>query len=1445
MARTKDSRGADETVKQRREQELSSESSSEKDGSDSLADKNGFKTIYLEGSSIPVIVRPHHPITKALLQTKVKPVPSQRPSCPKSYKNPLDLITWGWIAPLLHTGFNRILEINDIFEISEAESNERRMQDYLKKLDQYQARNKDMHYAEMWAALYAIRWPFAQAIISSALYAAAEIGLSLMSRTLITLVDDIYTGETKSHGHASAFAVGSTLVQLGFQFFFVWNGYRTRALAETVRTILITAIYNKITKLSPAGRQMFPPSKITSVITTDTNRIFMAARWSSILIIFIFAFGGMLGVLIKYLGVAALPGAGLVLLGIVVNVFVSRFITGLRRKSLPFADARIGSIRETMENMRVIKFYGWESSFVKLVAKARLSETNYLKKLGAIEGAIDATLTSIPPFGGVLSFAVRIILGKTLSATVAFPSLTLFQLFVPLSMMFSQAITSHADAWASVKRIDALFRAPEDPSYVITDEISPGAIRIVDGAFKWDFEPPTLASKTRWRRKILFYKRQMRIEDEQTVPPGGMDLRSTASARDDFEDDKAKFEEEQDRENASEGITRAGAKKFPGLRNINISLKPKELIMIVGSIGSGKTTLLNSILGLVSKTQGSVFVGGDVVNVMSMWSQNATIRKNILFGKEYDEERYNETVRVCSLQSDFDSFAGGDFAEVGERGITLSGGQKARIALARCVYAGGDIVLLDDVLSAVDGKVSNHIFKHCIKEKLKDCTRLLVTHNLKLLNEADRIVYMDGNGHAHIDTLTALLESEPHFKKMYLEATNRDSSEDSESDGLAAVRQSAFEAEMQQRRTQAEDFEEDGEEVLDDVESGKDISKINERALLASTKLIQDEQRSKGTVSGTVLYRFLSSGAKIGIFFIPIVILPQLAVATAQAMQSVFLQFWTENRYHHPNGVYIGYYCLILASRAICFICVAVCTCVFCFNSSSSLHNRAVENIYRAPMSYFDSTPLGRIINRFTDDIANLDTQMFMELRMTLMSSSILLASIVTIFVYIPWAILALLPIILVAFVLLNYYRASARELKRINSLFRSSMFTLVTESISGMAVILSYKREKIFAKDLNKRIDDMNVSFQINLASQYWLSLRVAMATLSVTLIVLLLCVFQVFNLNSSKVGMLMSMLPNISISVVILLPMLTELENQMNSVERLYELGNTIPQEAAFHIPETMPPESWPQVGSIAYENASLRYREGLPNVLDNVSLIIKGGQKVGICGRTGAGKSTILASLFRLTELSGGRIVIDGIDVSTIGLRDLRTKLAIIPQEPVLFQGTIRSNLDPFGDHSDTELWSALRRAGVIRADEAGVNGQVSAKHRFHLDTKTNSEGSNFSLGECQLLTLARALVRNAKIIVLDEATATVDFETDRMIQQTISREFSHCTILCVAHRLQTIVNYDKVVIMEAGKILEEGTPKRLFDDKSSRFASMCAESGITEKNFMESQAESTAN
>lgn len=484
-------------------------------------------------------------------------------------------------------------------------------------------------------------------------------------------------------------------------------------------------------------------------------------------------------------------------------------------------------------------------------------------------------------------------------------------------------------------------------------------------------------------------------------------------------------------------------------------------------------------------------------------------------------------------------------------------------------------------------------------------------------------------------------------------------------------------------------------------------------------------------------------------------------------------------------------------------------------------------------MSYFDSTPLGRIINRFTEDTQNLDTTTYQFLMIVLFSFGNLVASCIGVFAYVPWGVIIVLPVFLIAFFFLSFYRASAREIKRFDALNRSAMITHVSETLSGLSTVLAFHREEDFIKTFDQRVDDMNSAFFLTIANQSWLTLRLSIVSLLIAFMALIMSCFRLFNMTPSSAGLIVSLLPNISNSLVFLMPNLASLENEMNSVERLYVFGHELPEEAPAKIEASKPSPEWPQNGEIIFKNASLRYRPNLPNVLKDVSLSVKGGEKIGICGRTGAGKSTILTALFRLNELSEGKIEIDGIDISTIGLHDLRTKLSIIPQEPVLFQGTIRSNLDPFHERTDAELFDALRRSGLITHNE--LKGIDQNKHKFHLDEVINNDGTNFSLGERQLLTLARALVRQSKILVLDEATATVDYATDQKVQHTIANEFSNSTILCVAHRLKTIIGYDRILVLDDGAIAELDTPWNLYQDHSTIFYDMCMKSGISDDDF----------
>lgn len=1374
----------------------------------------GLKKMLLNGSSTPVLVRQHNWLLRFLLRAKVNPVPKERPRLVKSFrKNPLSIFTWGWVGPILRTGYSRILEIKDIYQIPEEEMNEVRVREFHYKMAQLKTVHKRTKFAEFYAIFYAVRYWFLANLFTACLFVAASLGMSLISRVMIEEIDKIYMGETTNHGKGIGYAIGTVVIQLCFQCAFVWNGFKTRYQAEVVRTLMMTVVYDKIMRLSPEGRQRYPAGKITSLVTTDTQRIFMAARWAPMLLVFGPAFGGSLAVLVCTLGVSGLPGCGLVLAGVILNLFLSRLITMLRQKSLPFADRRISLIRETMEHMRVIKYYGWERSFVEIISAARRSESGFLKLLGVVEGAVDSFLTSIPDFGGVLSFAVRIIIAHKLTPAEAFPSLTLFQMFVPFSMMFSEGLKTHADAYVSVKRLEEFFKAPEEPTYVACSDII-GAIQVSDGCFDWAVDE-TLDTKQKTGTGFLSSLRKKKAEGaEETFP-----LNSLTEEKNDI---------------------RAGARKFPGLIRINLDIRPGELIYVVGSIGSGKSTLLNCMLGNVPRVSGSVTVGGRTSAVLTTWCQSATIRENILFGKPYDRIRYRQTIFACCLEPDLEQIVGRDLAEVGERGITLSGGQKARIALARCVYAGGDVIILDDVLSAVDGKVANHIMRHCVNGLISKTTRVIATHNLRLISEKDRVIYMDGRGGFAVGVASQLAAQEPKFKNLMemskMEGDGRSISDKSE----LAVTEQLLDEEVQAINSRFDDAE-----ILENIDRTS-ASLVDVSSVVTTTndgdqrivRLMKQEKRAAGRVPWAVVLDYVKSGSSWGLMILPVIVIFQASFATDMVMQSIFLQFWTADTYDQSNGFYIGIYCLLIVLLAVFFVLLVACISIFCFNSSSELHNGALSRLYKAPMSYFDTTPLGRIINRFTDDVSNLDTQMFMLLTMAITSVGSLLATMITVFVYVPWSILAVIPSIGISLTLYNYYRTSSIELKRINSLFRSSLFTLVSESISGLSVILGYGRQGEFKELLNERIDDMNVSFQVNLASQYWLSLRISSAMLLVTLVVVLLSVFQYFHLDTAKVGMLLSLLPSLSFNAVILLPNLVDLENQFNSVERLYELKYKIPQEAPDHIPEHTPVANWPLHGSIEFVNVTMSYRPGLPHVLKGVSFRIKGGERVGICGRTGAGKSTLLSALFRLSEVSSGNIYIDGLDIGLIGLQDLRSKLAIIPQEPILFQGTVRSNLDPFDECDDTTLWGALGRAGVIRKADFvgdGTSRRVHPEHKFHLDAKVDSNGENFSLGERQLLALARALVRDSKVLVLDEATAAVDVETDQLIQDTVASEFSSSTILCIAHRLQTISKYDKVIVMESGQVSEMGAPLELFLDKSSSFSAMCAEYGLVEADF----------
>jgi ATP-binding cassette subfamily C (CFTR/MRP) protein 1 len=498
--------------------------------------------------------------------------------------------------------------------------------------------------------------------------------------------------------------------------------------------------------------------------------------------------------------------------------------------------------------------------------------------------------------------------------------------------------------------------------------------------------------------------------------------------------------------------------------------------------------------------------------------------------------------------------------------------------------------------------------------------------------------------------------------------------------------------------------------------------------------------------------------------------------------------------------------------------------------ASKHMLRDSMHRVLRAPMSFFDTTPLGRITNRFSKDIDIMDNTLTDAMRMYFMTLAMITAVFVLIIVYFHFFAVALGPLFILFCFSAAYYRASAREMKRHEAVQRSFVFAKFSEAVSGIATIRAYGLQDRFAVSVKDAIDGMNSAYFLTFANQRWLSVRLDLIGNSLVFTTGILVVTSRFSINPSISGLVLSYILTIVQMIQFTVRQLAEVENNMNATERIHYYATHLEEEAPLKLKDVR--DSWPEKGEIIFDNVEMRYRPGLPLVLKGMQLHVKAGERIGIVGRTGAGKSSIMSTLFRMVELSGGSIKIDGINIAEVGLGDLRQRLAIIPQDPTLFRGTIRSNLDPFGEHTDLELWSALRQADLVGA-EAVMEDKTG---RIHLDSTVEEEGLNFSLGQRQLMALARALVRGSQIIVCDEATSSVDMDTDQKIQRTIATGFKGKTLLCIAHRLKTIINYDRIVVMDQGAIAEMDTPIGLYE-QNGIFRGMCERSGIRREDFDE--------
>ncbi|XP_041433359.1 multidrug resistance-associated protein 1 isoform X2 [Xenopus laevis] len=845
----------------------------------------------------------------------------------------------------------------------------------------------------------------------------------------------------------------------------------------------------------------------------------------------------------------------------------------------------------------------------------------------------------------------------------------------------------------------------------------------------------------------------------------------------------------------------------PCLQNINISIPQGSLVAVVGQVGCGKTSLLSALLGEMEKVEGQVTLKGSIAYVpQQTWIPNATFKENVLFGRKMEKCWYDQVVQACALLPDLKILSGGENTEIGEKGINLSGGQKQRISIARAVYRNCDVYLLDDPLSAVDAHVGQHLFEHVVGPTglLKDKTRVLVTHGVSFLPQMDMIIVISDGRVSEVGTYNELRQKNGAFSE-FLNTYARKSSvfEESHEEQTPHSMQGA----MKGKHSARNDIDNEKDDVANELDA--DAGKLTE-ADVALT----------GRVKLSVYLEYCKI---MGKWYLLISALCFVIQQAASLSYNYWIGLWADdppiNGTQQHTSLRLGVYSFLGVMQALSIFAASSTIIIGGVSVSQQLHSRLLYSILRCPLSFFERTPSGNLTNRFAKEMDIIDNTVPQVLMLFIIMMLTILEILLVIAIATPLAAVAFIPLGLLYFFLQRFYVASSRQLKRLDSVSKSPLYTHFNETLQGVYVIRAFGEQDRFIQDNNLRLN-MNQRFYFcSFVANRWLSVRCDFLSNFIVFTVAIVGVLFRDSITPGLVGL--AVVNSLRLTGVLkeAVHVATDMETNSVSVERVKEYCDAEP-EAPWTSDNASDLSDWPSKGKIEFQNYGLRYRPDLDLALKNVTASIQQGEKVGIVGRTGAGKSSLTLGLFRILEPATGRVCIDGKDISQLGLHELRSKITIIPQDPVLFSGTLRMNLDPFDNYSDNDIWVALQLAH-LKAYASGLPEGLS-----YICTEG---GENLSVGQRQLVCLARALLRKTKILVLDEATAAVDLETDDLIQNTIRKEFEDCTIVTIAHRLNTIMDYTRIVVFDKGEIVEFDTPVQLLENKGL-FYSMARDANI---------------
>ncbi|XP_046623156.1 ATP-binding cassette subfamily C member 4-like isoform X3 [Neodiprion virginianus] len=1240
--------------------------------------------------------------------------------------NIFSLLFFGWTFPIFREGARRNLKLEDLYDPLKSDASEslsdRLEKEWKKELMNANrnwslARNQRNHSRPrpslMWTLIRILWAPY---LVQGLLLFAQLMVLRVLQPILQGWIIDYFNQaeEQITQNDALLYSVYLVVVTLSVVFVTHHTDFRNRQTGMRARVACCSLIYRKVLRLDQNATNN-AAGLIANLMSNDV------ARFDSLPAYFHFVWiSPFQVVLIGYVmwqivGPTSLVGIVVMMLQTIpLQGYLSTVSRKLRSKIAAKTDYRVQLMSELISGIQVVKMYAWEKPFELIVSKVRAVEMKLVGYTSYLRGIYLSITVFTEKTTLFLTLIVFVLNGNSLTANITFVLSTLFNVLqFTCAICLPKAILMAGETAVSLERITDFLLLDESKSLETVDIPSVCGVQTVE-------EPTTSGHQTDNGIGIQMINVGANWIDSQ-IPPT--------------------------------------------LCHISLDLKNQSLCALVGSIGSGKSSLLHLILGELKLGAGSVSFyciengirttkNSHDIRIsyagQNPWVFLASIRENILFGQPYDESRYQEVIRVCALVEDFEQFPQGDLSCVGEKGASLSGGQRARINLARAIYRDADVYLLDDPLSAVDTGVARHLFEECIKGFLDQKTRILVTHQVQYLQQADTVIVLDRGMVKCQGTYENLVQSQSQLLT---------SEQSKELDELGRIKKN-----IQVTPTATNSNDQLAEEFKT-AENSRDIP---------------EEEVMTGNMSSQVYWSYFLAGGNICslIFIATIFVIGQVATTGIDYWVSYWSnqeairftlqskRFNTSNTSSHMNiddnqpllystshSQWIDEFGLLHQDVAIYIYAGCIVSCIIlvtlrhllfmkmCVNASCNLHNSMFANILVTTMRFFNTNPSGRILNRFSKDMGAMDELLPNTMLEALQILTMMIGMFTIVAVVNPWMIIPIVIINGIFYVIRFYYLKTAQDIKRlegIGNFLGGSVGLAISQSLAMSGVV------------------------------QY---------------------------------GMWQT----------------AEVISQMTSVERVLQYTN-LPKEGPFTT-EQPPSPTWPSDGGLIFKNVTMRYADNEPPVLKGLNVDIKPGWKVGIVGRTGAGKSSLVSALFRLHDGgTDGEIIIDGINTRSVGLHELRRGISIIPQEPILFSETLRYNLDPFGHYSDTELWHSLR--------EVELENMISS-----LDIPVAEGGANFSVGQRQLICLARAILKENKLLVLDEVTANIDPITDKLIQNTISRRFAECTVVTIAHRLNTVMNSDRVLVMGEGRILEYDHPHLLLKDRNGYFSQMLQQTGTT--------------